>query len=79
MKACNPVHADLVACLHQIQLCSLSDVAGWQAQSLALQQIGIDFFAEAKEASALTHKILLHHTNLHSCVVTCCKLQCCQL
>lgn len=32
-----------------IQICSLSDIAGWQAQSSALQQIGIDFFAEAKE------------------------------
>lgn len=37
----------------QIQLCSLSDVAGWQAQSWVLQKAGIDFFAVAKKASAL--------------------------
>lgn len=52
--------ADLGACLHQIQLCSLSDVAGWQAQSWALQQIGIDFFAEAKEVSDLRSQNISH-------------------
>lgn len=36
----------------QVQIGALTSVAGWQSQAWALQNIGIDLFAEAKEASS---------------------------
>lgn len=76
-RACKPMLvAEVGACLHQIQICSLSDIAGWQAQSSALQQIGIDFFAEAKEASTLRTQSIMHCCTMQTCCIRCAVLCC---
>lgn len=36
----------------QVQIGALTSTAGWQSQAWAMQNIGIDLFAEAKEASS---------------------------
>lgn len=44
----------------QVQIGSLTSVAGWQSQAWAMQKIGIDLFAEAKEASQTRVAVIPH-------------------
>ncbi len=62
------VLANVVYALLQVEIGFLSLVAAWEAQVYALQTIGIDLFASAKQ---VCFQIPLHSCNDTECGCTC--------